>query len=299
VVFAEIGGSAAADAVFDDADPIDVEPPDDRPARGARREARTGYARLGKQEIAKLSATLAADFLVRHHRHRCKLIGYDRQHALLRRGCGRRRLGLRRWRGRRGAVAVGDDAGDARQRSRRNDVSPHDRTWRGHRDSGKLGGRRRTGILRHCTATHSAQQQPTRTADLESPSRKKRHGHIPIKAAATSSSSTNLEALAVHVRRTDCNSPERIAAHEAANPMGSSSYRCQETGGARGWKATRAEFRWMNPASVVRYKTSIACGSNSSGGVANSIVFASARRAQIAQAPPGCWSESWLDAGCC
>ena len=35
-----------------------------------------------------------------------------------------------------------DRAGDAHRRSRRNDVSPHDRTWRGHRDPGKLGGGR-------------------------------------------------------------------------------------------------------------------------------------------------------------
>src|SRR5258705_5242187 len=81
-------------------------------------------------------------------------------------------------------IAVGDRAGDAHRRSRWNDVSPHDRTWRGHRDPGKLGGGRRSGILSHCAAAHSADQQPTRARDAESTSRKKRHGHIPIKAAA-------------------------------------------------------------------------------------------------------------------
>ena len=140
MIFAEIGGSAAGDAVLKNADAIDVKTPDDRPARGAGSEARTGNAWLGKQEIAELSAALAADFLVRHHRDGCKLIGHDRQHALLRRSCGRRWLGLRRRR--RGTIAIGDRAGDAHRRSRRNDVSPHDRTWRGHRDPGKLGGGR-------------------------------------------------------------------------------------------------------------------------------------------------------------
>ena len=43
-----------------------------------------------------------------------------------------------------------------------------------------------------------------------------------------------------------------------------------------------------NSASVLRYKISIACGSNSSGGVANSIAFASATTAQIAQTSPCC-----------
>ena len=38
MVFAEIGGAASVGAVLDDADAIDVEAPDDRPARGAGRE---------------------------------------------------------------------------------------------------------------------------------------------------------------------------------------------------------------------------------------------------------------------
>jgi len=50
-------------------------------------------------------------------------------------------------------------------------------------------------------------------------------------------------------------------------PTASSINRCQERGGARGWKATRAELRWTNPASVVWYENSTACGNNNSGGV--------------------------------
>ena len=55
MIFAEIGGAAGAGAVFDDADAVDVEAADDRPARGARRKAGAGDAGLGEQEIAKLA----------------------------------------------------------------------------------------------------------------------------------------------------------------------------------------------------------------------------------------------------
>ncbi len=103
MVLAEVGGSVAADAVFEDADAIDVETPDDRPAGSAGREAGAGNAGLGKQEVAERSAARAADFLVRHHR----------EHTLLRRGCDRRRLRLRR----RLTIAAGSSAGDPRRRS--------------------------------------------------------------------------------------------------------------------------------------------------------------------------------------
>ena len=123
---------------------------------------------------------------------------------------------------------------------------------------------------------------------------------VPIpKAAAGSLSSTNSEALAVDARRIDFEFiPGGMAAHDAAIPLGSSNLRCQERGGARGWNATRAEFKWTNSASVVRYRNSTACGSSNSGGVANSIALAIEMTAQIAQASLCCWSESWLDAGC-
>jgi hypothetical protein len=62
---------------------------------------------------------------------------------------------------------------------------------------------------------------------------------------------------------------------------------CQEAGGARGWKASEAELRWTNSASVVRYGKSTACGSNNKGGVATSSVLACAMMVQIAQASLG------------
>ena len=46
VVFAEVGHAAAAHAIIDDADAIDVEAADDRPARCAGRKARAGDARF-------------------------------------------------------------------------------------------------------------------------------------------------------------------------------------------------------------------------------------------------------------
>src|SRR6266568_8194062 len=53
----------------------------------------------------------------------------------------------------------------------------------------------------------------------------------------------------------------------------------------------------MNSASVVRYGSSTACGSCSSGGVANRTLLASEMTAQIAQASAE-WSVSGVD-GCC
>ena len=89
----------------------------------------------------------------------------------------------------------------------------------------------------------------------------------------------------------------RSAAYAAI--AGTSNDRCQESGGARGRNATDTEFRWTNSASVTRRKSFTACGSSSTGGVANNTAFANAITAQIAQESPGCWSESGLDAGSC
>src|SRR5882672_11710731 len=89
------------------------------------------------------------------------------------------------------------------------------------------------------------------------------------------------------------------AACHAAIPFGASVNRCQEAGGARDWNGERTEFRCANSASVVRYRSSMACGSSNSGGVANSTALAKAMTAQIAHGSLGCWSESGLEAGCC
>src|SRR6266700_1608135 len=70
---------------------------------------------------------------------------------------------------------------------------------------------------------------------------------------------------AVFVRRVDSKEP---VAHSAWRGDRALIERRQEAGGARGWKAVPADFRWTNSASVVRYRNSIACGSNNSGGVA-------------------------------
>src|SRR5258705_3137882 len=61
MVFAEIGGATSVVSVFEDTDAIDVETPDDRSARGARRKGGAGNAGLGKQQIAKLSGAVAAN----------------------------------------------------------------------------------------------------------------------------------------------------------------------------------------------------------------------------------------------
>ena len=63
VVFAEVGHAAAAHAVVDDADAIDVEAADDRPARCAGRKARAGDAGLGEQHVAQGRAGAALDLL--------------------------------------------------------------------------------------------------------------------------------------------------------------------------------------------------------------------------------------------
>ena len=96
MIFAEIGDAAAADAVLDNADAIDVEAAHDRPARRARRKARSGDAGLGEQEIAERGAAAAADLLVRHDGDGGELVGDDRQHALLGHGRDGRGLRLRR-----------------------------------------------------------------------------------------------------------------------------------------------------------------------------------------------------------
>jgi hypothetical protein len=164
MIFTEIGGAAAVGAVFDDSDAIDIETPDDRPAGGPRRKARTGNAGLGKQEIAELGAALATDFLVRYYGDGCELIGHDRQHALLGRGSDRCRLRLRRAL----AVAGGSGAGHACRRSRRNGPVSHDRARRGHGDFGQLrgGGWRRGRVLGHRAVGNSAQQQPARSTEI-------------------------------------------------------------------------------------------------------------------------------------
>src|SRR4051794_27014843 len=95
MILAEVGGTAAADAVVDDTDAVDVETPDDRPARRARREAGAGDAGFGEQEIAERGAACTANFLIRHDGHSRKLIRHDRQYALLGRDSGGRRRSFR------------------------------------------------------------------------------------------------------------------------------------------------------------------------------------------------------------
>jgi hypothetical protein len=154
MVFAEIGGAASVGAVLDDADAIDVEAPDDRPARGTGREAGAGDAGLGKQEIAELGGALAADFLVGHDGHGRELIRHDRQHALL--GRGGDRCGLRLCR--RLPVLAGRGAGYSRGCTRRHyRLTPHDRAWRRHGDFRQLcRGRWRCCVLRHRAVGHRA-----------------------------------------------------------------------------------------------------------------------------------------------
>ena len=53
MVLAEIRSAAGVRAVLQDPDAVDVEPTDDRARRGIRREARSGDARLGEEEIAQ------------------------------------------------------------------------------------------------------------------------------------------------------------------------------------------------------------------------------------------------------
>ena len=97
MILAEIGRAIGADAVFLDADAVDVETADDRPAGGAGREARAGNAGLAEQRSPSVAAPLrrissfgttvtVANWSV--------TIG---QHAAL--GLGDRRLGLRHGQG--------------------------------------------------------------------------------------------------------------------------------------------------------------------------------------------------------
>ncbi len=93
-------------------------------------------------------------------------------------------------------------------------------------------------------------------------------------------------------------SPDGICHAWRGDPSLSSLDRCQEIGGARGWKATRTACRWMKPASVVRCRNATASGSCSSGGAANNTVLAMATTPQIAQPSFDCRSGSRFGAGC-
>src|SRR3954454_17124355 len=128
MVLAEIGRAAGGQAVLDNADAVDVETADDRPARSAGRKLRAGDAGFGEQKVAQSRAALTADFLVWHHGDGGELVGHDRQHA-----------GLRRWRSRRGgrsglrlrrafAIAAGSGARDA-HRPWRGDDGPSMLNW--------------------------------------------------------------------------------------------------------------------------------------------------------------------------
>ena len=77
------------------------------------------------------------------------------------------------------------------------------------------------------------------------------------------------------------------------SPSGASVNRCQEAGGARDWNGERTELRCANSASVVRYRSSMACGSSNSGGAANTRLLASEMTAQIAQASAGDRYRDW------
>ncbi|MGY4425805.1 hypothetical protein ACVWY2_008254 [Bradyrhizobium sp. JR6.1] len=156
MIFAEIRDAAAAEAVLDDADAVDVEAADDRPARCAGREARTGDAGFREQQIAERGAAGAPQFLVGHYGDGCELVSDDGQHALL--WCGRR-CRLRRLHGC-GAFAVAARRGpdDVNRRARRRGAVPLDRAWnrgqRRHRDVREL--RRR--VIGQCAAMHCAEQ---------------------------------------------------------------------------------------------------------------------------------------------
>ncbi|MHC2409489.1 hypothetical protein ACVJGC_002080 [Bradyrhizobium diazoefficiens] len=93
---------------------------------------------LEKQEIAELTAALAADLLVRHHRDGGELVGHDGQHALLRCGGG----DCCRWRGF-GRVLLAARPSGARDMDRAaGRYHPaHDRARRRHGDGGELGRR--------------------------------------------------------------------------------------------------------------------------------------------------------------
>ena len=84
MVFAEVGGAIGADAVLLDADAIDVEPADDRPAGCTGRKARSGDAGLFEQEVAERAAAVSPQLLVRHDRDGGELVGDDRDRSLTR-----------------------------------------------------------------------------------------------------------------------------------------------------------------------------------------------------------------------
>ena len=202
MILAEVGGAAAADAVLDDADAVVVEPPDDRPARRARREAGAGNARFGKQEIAERGAASAADFLVRHHGNSCKPVGDDGQHALLGRGRNRRRLRFAR-----GLPGSGSDsARTARRGARRSGFRRTMGLGAVTVISGSAvpaeGGGRRPAPWRRCRSAQSSSQlaPPRRNAS----SCRKCHGPDPERCNRNSTSNLS-EAPAVVERRTDLN----------------------------------------------------------------------------------------------
>ena len=158
VILAEIGSAAGIGAVLDDADAIDVEPPDDRPAGSAGREARAGDAGFGEQEIAELAAARAPDLVVRHHGDGRELVGHDRQHALLGRG----------WRGswrllRPLAIAPGDAACGSHRRARGHRDPAYDGAGGGDGDCGQFGGDRL--VLRQRRCRGHAEHEPARSAE--------------------------------------------------------------------------------------------------------------------------------------
>src|SRR5437763_13099387 len=99
----------------------------------------------------------------------------------------------------------------------------------------------------------------------------------------------------VDVRRIDSDFPSGDRVLCGDSPRNASINRSQETGGARDWNARWSEPRCVNSAPVVRCRSSTACGSSSSGGVANRKLLASETTAQMEQALAVCRSVSWLD----
>ncbi len=223
MVFAEIGSAAGVGAVFEDADAIDVETPDDRPARGAGREGGAGNAGFGEQEIAELGGALAADFLVRHHRDGRKLIGHDRA---------ARPVGARPRPVPAAAPARAHDCGRARcgrrapacAKARR--LSPHDRAWRRHGDFRQLrrgGGAAASWAIARLPIAHSNSQ-------LAPPKWNARFFLNVIVPILIPSMATD------RFRFSPGGSPRW-----RGDPLrGASINRCQEAGGARDWNADAA-----------------------------------------------------------
>ena len=249
MIFAEIGDAAAADAVLDDADAIDVEAADDRPAGGARREAGAGDARFGEQEIAERGAAGAAEFLVGHDGHGGELIGHDRQHALL--GCGGDGAGCA---GRPLAIAARCGAGDAA----------------GVRDGS--GSRRTIGLGAVTVMSGSWVEDEGAAASRPARRCRSREGMAaapPMWSARLLCECHDAGPDSVEKRRTDFDlslmDQSRVTRR---SPRGASTDGYQEAGGARDWNAGWTEAGESNSASVVRYSSSTACGSCNSGGVA-------------------------------